>query len=123
MENIMKVQQNTKFCLTASQGGHQPVIVTGLSAVLNEGEIFRTSKLHKEHPDRLLVIPKGCVGVVDKTMTVGEEGIMSILYKDTITARRLIQLVEGKHFTVSANEDKVKKLSDKSIRHSENPHT
>jgi len=100
MEQVKPIQ-------VAHQGGFQPAVVTGLASVLNQGDTFTTGVNHMDFPSQLLAIPKGCVGIVHKYLDHETDGTVSVLNRDTITARRLIAKTEQdqKQFSVSANED------------------
>lgn len=78
----------------AHQGGYQPAMVEGLANVLNELESFTTTENHIDFPNTVLHVPKLCVGIVERSINDSKEGSVSILFKDTITARRLIARAE-----------------------------
>ena len=77
--------------ITAKQGGYQPAIITGLASLLEAGDTFMSNKNHIDFPNQLLCIPVGCIGFVEKCLNHGTDGTVSILQRDTITARRLIE--------------------------------
>lgn len=78
----------------ANQGGYQPAEVTCLANVLNEGECFTTTKNHIDFPNTILCVPAWCIGIVQRSAYDSSTGSVSVLNKDTITARRLIRLAE-----------------------------
>lgn len=77
--------------MIATQNSFQPAIVTGLNKILKEGDVFTAHPNHIDYPNTELTIPKGCIGFVEFLTNNQTEGTVSVLWADTITARRLMK--------------------------------
>jgi hypothetical protein len=109
----------------ANQGGYQPAIVTTLAPILEEGDTFMSGENHIDFPKQLLSIPKDCVGIVEKSVFDTSAGSVSVLFKDTITARRLIRNAvindpvtkpEITSYSVLVNEDFLNRYHDTAVK-------
>jgi hypothetical protein len=80
----------------AKEGGFQPAKLAGIfKTVLTAGDTFQSGENHIDFPNKILTIPENCVGIVEKSKKNNSISCtVSILQKDTITARRLIKRSE-----------------------------
>jgi len=103
--------KKAKAIQIANQGGYQPAIVTNLTPVMAAGACFMTTENHVDFPNQIICIPEKCVGIVQVYTENPTMGYVSILFEDTITARRLISNARPTYY-VLMNEDQLKNFPD-----------
>lgn len=90
----MSIESIVSTLHITNQGSYQPANVEGLANVLNEGKSFTTTENHIDFPNTTLHVPRLCVGIIERSVYNNKEGSVSILSKDTTTAKRLIRRAE-----------------------------